>query len=288
MPHDTVAPLEKPSPTDGSDVSREEARPSDERTTGFSEHPRGRPHLAWVTGASSGIGAALALQLAEVGWRVVASARKAEALQQLSARHPRIHAQPLDVTDLASVREAVAAIERQHGPIDLAVLNAGDYRPMPLDEFDVQLFERLMRVNYMGVVHGLDALRGPMCQRGRGQILITASVAGYRGLPLAAPYGASKAALINMAESLHPEFLARGVRLRVINPGFVKSPLTALNHFTMPGLLEPEEAARAILRGIERKGFEISFPAGFVFVMKRLRNLPYALFFPLIRRVTGR
>lgn len=186
------------------------------------------------------------------------------------------------------MRESVAAIERQHGPIELAVLNAGDYRPMPLDAFDVQLFERLMHVNYMGVVHGLDALRGPMCQRKRGQILITASVAGYRGLPLAAPYSASKAALINMAEALHPEFLAQGVRLRVINPGFVKSPLTALNDFPMPGLLEPEQAARAILRGIDRKGFEISFPTGFVLVMKLLRILPYALFFPLIRRVTNR
>lgn len=246
------------------------------------------PRLAWVTGASSGLGAALVRQLAEAGWRVVASARRAEALHQLAACHPRIHAQPLDVTDRALVHETVAAIEQQHGPIELAVLNAGDYRPMPLDAFDVQLFEHLMRVNYMGVVHGLDALRGPMCQRGRGQILITASLAGYRGLPLAAPYGASKAALINMAEALHPEFLARGVRLRVINPGFVKSRLTALNDFSMPGLLEPEEAARAIQRGIGRKGFEISFPKGFAFVMKVLRHLPYALYFPLIRRVTGR
>ncbi len=242
--------------------------------------------IAWVTGASSGIGASLVTQLAEAGWQVIASARSQEALHRLAEANAAIIPLPLDVTDLAAVRVAVQQIETQHGAIDVAFLNAGDYKPMALDDFDVALFERLMQVNFMGVVHGLDALRQPMCQRGSGQILITASVAGYRGLPLAAAYGATKAALINMAEALQPEFMARGVRLRVVNPGFVRTPLTDLNDFTMPGMIEPQDAARAMLRGLNQSGFEISFPAGFVFVMKRLRNLPYALFFPLIRWIT--
>ena len=249
-------------------------------------NPLTQPKLAWVTGASSGIGAALVTQLADAGWRVIASARSIDALERLAATHPRITALPLDVTDVNAVRAAVEHIETQHGAIEAAFLNAGDYKPMALANFDVKLFQHLMQVNFMGVVHCLDALREPMCARKSGQILITASVAGYRGLPLAAPYGATKAALINMAEALQPEFQACGVRLRVVNPGFVRTPLTDLNDFTMPGLIEPQDAARAMLRGLTQRGFEIAFPKGFVFVMKRLRNLPYALFFPLIRKVT--
>ncbi|MEW5837291.1 MAG: SDR family NAD(P)-dependent oxidoreductase [Pseudomonadota bacterium] len=243
--------------------------------------------LAWITGASSGIGAALCRRLAQQGWRVVASARNQQALQQLAEESPNIHPLPLDVTRTEDVHAAVQRIENEIGCIDLAVLNAGDYTPMALEDFDAALFERLMQVNYLGVVHGIDALRASMCARGRGQILVTASVAGYRGLPLAAPYGATKAALINMAEALHPEFARYGVRLRVINPGFVKSPLTAKNSFAMPFIIEADEAAASIIRALDHTGFEISFPRGFVFIMKRLRNLPYALYFPLIRRITG-
>ncbi len=252
----------------------------------MNQHEQSKRSLAWVTGASSGIGAALVTQLADAGWHVLASARTLEALDRLAATHPSITPLPLDVTDLEAVRAAVKHINTQHGDIDVAFLNAGDYKPMALADFDVTLFEHLMRVNFMGVVHGLDALREPMCQRGSGQILITASVAGYRGLPLAAAYGATKAALINMTEALQPEFQACGVRLRVVNPGFVRTPLTDLNDFTMPGMIEPYEAAQSILRDLHKTNFEISFPAGFVFVMKRLRNLPYALFFPLIRWIT--
>ena len=239
--------------------------------------------VAWITGASSGIGAAVAIKLAQQGWQVAISARNQQALQAIAQSQLNLHVFPLDVTDLQATHATVRAIEAQLGAIDLALLNAGDYTPMPLAKFDVDLFQRLMQVNFMGVVHGLDALRLPMCQRGRGQILLTASVAGYRGLPLAAPYGATKAALINLAESLHLEFAASGVRLRVVNPGFVKSPLTAKNDFAMPALLEPEQAADYIVRALNQKGFEIAFPPSFVFAMKRLRNLPYSVYFALMR-----
>lgn len=239
--------------------------------------------IAWITGASSGIGQALAMQLAAQGWQVAISARNTAALHDLQQKNAQLHAYPLDVTDLSAIRQTVQAIEQQLGAIELAVLNAGDYTPMSLAEFDSALFAKLMQVNYLGVVHGLDALRDPMLSRRHGQILITASVAGYRGLPRAAPYGATKAALINLAESLHNEFAAHGVRLRVINPGFVQSKLTAKNDFAMPALLTAEQAAGYIVRALDKSGFEISFPPAFVFAMKRLRNLPYALYFPLLR-----
>ncbi|HES76497.1 MAG TPA: SDR family NAD(P)-dependent oxidoreductase [bacterium] len=250
-------------------------------------HAKQTTRLAWVVGASSGIGAALVRLLAAKGWRVIASSRSVQALEKLAQAQENIIPYALDVTDLSAFHHAVTHLQSEYGYIDLAVLNAGDYRPMSLAEFDVQLFEHLMQVNYMGVVHGLDALRLTMCQRGQGQIMITASVAGYRGLPRAAPYGATKAALINLAESLQPEFMRCGVRLRVINPGFVRTPLTAKNDFLMPALLEPEQAAQAIVAAIDRSGFEISFPAGFVLLMKLLRALPYRWYFALTRKMSA-
>ena len=147
------------------------------------------------------------------------------------------------------------------------------------------LFERLMRINFMGVIHGIDAVRGHFLAQGAGEIIITASVAGFRGLPNTAPYGATKAALINMAESLAPEFAQRGVALRVINPGFVRTPLTDKNDFEMPGIIEPEEAARLIIRKLNLSGFELLVPTSFGLVMKLIRILPYRLFFALTRRM---
>jgi short-subunit dehydrogenase len=188
------------------------------------------------------------------------------------------------VTDSDTVAQAVTAIEAEHGPLEAVVLNAGDYEPMAAAEFDADLFRRLMEVNYFGVVYALDALLPVMTARARGQILINASLSAYRGLPRAAPYGASKAALLNLAEALHSELQGSGVRVRVINPGFVKTALTDKNRFTMPFLVSPEAAARAIAAGLERSRFEITFPLRFALLMKLLRCLPYGLYF----RVTGR
>jgi len=244
--------------------------------------------LVWLVGASSGIGRALAMRLATAGWRVAVSARRREGLQQLVTRVPegRLQAFPLDVTQLEQVRQVVRNIEHDMGAIDIAILNAGDYQPMALEDFDVALFRRLMEVNYLGVVHCLDALLPVLRGRGRGQVLITASVAGYRGLPQAAPYGASKAALINLAESLQPEMARAGIALRVINPGFVDTPLTRKNAFAMPFLMTPEQAAWTIVRRLEGGGFEISFPRLFIWQLKLMRCLPYRLYFFLVRKVT--
>jgi NAD(P)-dependent dehydrogenase (short-subunit alcohol dehydrogenase family) len=221
--------------------------------------------------------------LAQAGWQVAISARRLDALQAMQAQHPALHPYTVDVTDVPSLHEAAAAITRELGEIELCVLNAGDYTPMPLADFNIELFRKLCDINYLGAVNGLDAIMPLMLARGRGQILLTASVAGYRGLPKSAPYSASKAAVISLAESLHLELKARGVLLRVVNPGFVRSPLTDKNAFKMPFLLEPEEAAQAIMRDLPRRNFEIAFPKRFVYLLKVLRLLPYWLYFKLTK-----
>ena len=244
--------------------------------------------VAWVTGASAGIGRAVAGRLAEEGWTAAISARRRERLEALAAETDgdmRVH--DLDVTDAEACVRVVEHIEDSVGSIELVVLNAGDYRPMSVDEFDPGLFRQLAEVNYLGVVNCLAGVLPRMQARGRGEILIMASVAGYRGLPLAAPYGATKAALISMAESLRAELADSGVQVRVVNPGFVRTELTAQNTFRMPALIEVEDAAEAIVSGIGGRGFEITFPKRFTYVLKLLRCLPYAFYFPLIRKMTG-
>jgi Short-chain dehydrogenases of various substrate specificities len=239
--------------------------------------------VAWLVGASSGIGQALAFQLAQAGWQVAISARRLEPLRAMQAQNPALHPYTLDATNVSSLHEAAAAITRELGEIDLCVLNAGDYTPMPLAGFNIGLFRKLCDINYLGAVNGLDAILPLMLARGRGQVLLTASIAGYRGLPKSAPYSASKAAVISLAESLHLELKAKGVLLRVVNPGFVRSPLTDKNDFKMPFLMEAEDAAQAIMRDLPRQNFEIVFPKRFAYLMKLLRILPYWLYFKLTK-----
>ncbi|UTW12436.1 SDR family NAD(P)-dependent oxidoreductase [Marinobacterium rhizophilum] len=246
--------------------------------------------VVWITGASKGIGAALALALAGLGCGVAISARNSQDLHALARSGAGLRGElwpyPLDVTDGAACATTLAQIEAEHGCIDLAVLNAGTHRPLSLDDFEIAAFESLMQLNYMGVVNTAVPLLRSMRRRGAGQLAITASVAGYRGLPTASGYGASKAALINFAEALKLDLAGTGVALSLINPGFVRTPLTARNRFSMPFLLEPEDAAARIIRGLQRRRFEIAFPWRFVFWLKLFRLLPYWLYFPLVRRIT--
>ncbi len=237
--------------------------------------------VAWVTGASTGIGREIALQLAARGVRVAASARSADKLAGLD---PGILVVPLDVTDPAACEAAVQRIEAELGPIDLAVLGAGTYTPVSVDRLDPALFADMMNTNYTGVVNCVAAVAPRMLQRGRGHLSWIASVAGFMGLPKAAAYGPSKAALINLAESLHPEMKLRGVLVSVINPGFVRTPLTAQNDFEMPFLLTAEDAARRSIAGLSEGRFEIAYPRRFVAILKLVRSLPYPLFFWLIKR----
>lgn len=240
---------------------------------------------AWIVGASSGIGAALALELAGRGWRVTVSARRQERLNALVATQPdAIRALALDVTEPATVARAWNTLKDDDEPVSHVIYMAGDYTPMPLREFAAEPFHHTLQINFLGAVTLLDLVIPDLVVRG-GEIALTASVAGYRGLPSAAPYNASKAALISLAESLHPELAAVGVRMRLIAPGFVRTSLTDKNTFTMPFLLEPDDAARRIADGLLGSRFEIAFPRRLVWLLKVLRCLPYALYLRITRRL---
>ncbi|GAB2177424.1 SDR family NAD(P)-dependent oxidoreductase [Dongia sp. agr-C8] len=244
------------------------------------------PQVVWITGGGSGIGRALARSLAGDGHVVAISGRNEAALTETATAAPEaIHCHPLDVTDGAAAALVVAAIETGLGPIDIAVLNAGTYTPIWVEGFDAQVFRRMIETNLIGAGNTIAPLLDRMRRRGRGTIVIVASVAGYAGLPGAAAYGASKAALINMAEALYPDARRYGIRIAVVCPGFVETPLTAQNDFAMPFLMSVDEACRRIRRGLETGRFEIAFPRRFVLLLKLARLLPYSLYFRLTARM---
>jgi len=246
--------------------------------------------VVWITGASSGIGRALAVRMAADGWTVAASARGADALAGLAAgpHAGRILPVPLDVTDHAACREAVARIESEVGPIATAVLAAGTHTPVDAGSFSVPDIRRLVEVNLMGVVHAVDAVLPGMIARSAGRIAIVSSVAGWRGLPTSAGYGATKAGLINFAESLKFDLDHFGIVTQVVCPGFVRTPLTDRNPFPMPFLMEPEDAAARLYRGLQGDAFEIAFPRRFAAILRVLGLLPDRLYFPLLHRLTGK
>lgn len=243
----------------------------------------------WITGGGSGLGLALARQLAVTDARpIVLSARRAETLDAaVAASGGRFHAVPLDVTDRDATLAAIARIERDIAPIGLAVLNAGTHEETPADNFDGRVVEAIVRANLLSVAYGLEGLLPAMRARGGGRIAVTASVAGYRGLPRAAGYCASKAGVIALCESLRAELAGRGITLQVCCPGFVRTPLTDRNRFPMPFLMDVDAAARAYAAGLASDRFEITFPRRFTWPMKLLSMVPAGLYFPLIRRVTG-
>lgn len=246
----------------------------------------------WITGASSGIGRALALKLARQGRVVAASARSLHELAGLAEEARLVggiaQAYPLDVTDRAATAAAARQITADLGPIRCAVFAAGTHVAVELDTFDAAVFRQLVEVNLMGVVHGLEAVLPAMMTARAGHIAIVSSVAGYRGLPTAAAYGATKAALINMAEALKLDCDRVGIRLQLIDPGFVRTPLTDRNPFPMPFLIEADLAAERIAAGLASRRFEITFPKRFTWLLKLMRILPYAPYFWLTRKATGR
>ena len=250
-----------------------------------SEHDQ---KIAWVTGGGTGIGKALSLALDREGWQVVISGRTEQKLQAVKELGRSISYRVLDVTDQALHQQVYDDICEELGIPELVVLNAGDYTPMPLEEFDIDLVYRLNRVNYLGVMNGLACILPVMQSKQSGQILLMSSVAGYRGLPDAAPYGATKAALINFAEALHTPLKQQGVLLRVVNPGFVTTPLTAQNDFSMPVEITAEEAADRIISALDNESFEITFQKRFTYILKLLECLPYRLYFVLINKLTGK
>jgi len=240
--------------------------------------------VVWITGASTGIGEAIAGQLADAGVTVAISARSADKLTEAARGKANLKAYPLDVTSADNVRDVFVAIERDLGPVDLVIAAAGTYAPVTLDTFSPAPFRSMYETNFLGVINVLSAVLPVFRKRRSGHVSWIASVAGYRGLPKAAAYGPTKAALINLAESLRPELEAEGVTVSVINPGFVKTPLTAQNDFPMPFLMEPDEAARLTIAGLTSRRFEIAYPRPFVAILKFARLLPYRIYFALIRR----
>ncbi len=242
--------------------------------------------IAWITGASTGIGRAVAEALLAAGWRVALTARSRPALEAIAAAHPgRVLVQPGDVCDAAAMQAAATAIA-QEAPVALLLCNAGAWQPMHAQDFDLASFRRQMEVNVLGTANTLAAVMPAMIARGAGQIGIVASIAGYGGLPMSLAYGATKSALIHMAEALKFDLDRAGVMVQVINPGFVKTPMTESNRFPMPFLLTPEDAAARILRGLAGGRFEIAFPAPLVWPFRLARMLPYALYFRAVGRAT--
>ncbi|MGY8904930.1 MAG: SDR family NAD(P)-dependent oxidoreductase [Burkholderiales bacterium] len=240
----------------------------------------------WLLGASTGIGRATAVALHGCGAHVVVSARTQSHLYALAAQCPGILALPLDCCDAQAVKTTASAL-LEKGPIDAVMYCAGYYKALRATDYNAAEMLKHQQVNYLGALYMLEAVLPHFLSRRSGHISLVSSVAGYGGLPKSLAYGPTKAALINLAETLYLDLQPQGIGVSLVCPGFVQTPLTAQNDFHMPGLLTPEQAAEAILKGWAKGRFEIHFPTHFTRWMKLMRLLPYRLYFALIRRTTG-
>ncbi len=239
----------------------------------------------WLVGASEGIGAALAQKLAAAGAHVAVSARNEQALQALAgmlAVPPLVL--PLDVTDQTSVAAAWVRLNAEWPVIDMVIYNAGTYEPLDAHHFDLTKIERMVDVNFHGALRVLSFTVPHFLSRNAGHIALVGSVAGYRGLPAALGYGASKAAIIHLAENLKADLGATGIAVQIINPGFVKTGLTDKNDFSMPCIITAERAAEYIMKGLQSDRFEIHFPKRFSWILKFLSLLPAPLYFALLKK----
>lgn len=240
----------------------------------------------WVTGAGRGIGAALVKRFCCEGLTVYASSRTFTELLRLQEEcigfAGKVIPMQVDITNSRQVADLMAELEMLAGELDLIVLNAGTHDPFPAQEFSAQRCKALLQVNLQGTINCIDPALKHFMQQGRGHLAVMASVAGYRGLPTAAAYGAGKAALINLCEALRLDLQGSGIKLQIINPGFVRTPLTDKNAFKMPALMEADQAAECILQGLLSHSFEITFPKRFTYLLKLLRILPYSWYFKLV------
>jgi NAD(P)-dependent dehydrogenase (short-subunit alcohol dehydrogenase family) len=247
--------------------------------------------MVWITGASSGIGKAVALEMARRGYRIAITARRAEQLDEIvkeaQAFGGRITAYVGDVTDPASMEDVISRIESIQGAITFAFLNAGIALYTNAQTLDLDVFQKTYAVNVFGVVNSLAPLLKRMKERGKGQVAVTSSVAGYGGLPRASAYCSSKAAVIALCESLKFDCDRLGITLQVVNPGFVDTPLTQKNDFAMPFLLTMDDAANRTCDGFAKSGFEITYPRRLAWSLKLLNHLPYWLYFWLVEKGTN-
>ena len=240
----------------------------------------------WLVGASTGIGLACAQALRSAGAQVIVSARNAQGVEAWAAQDAGVQWRALDAGDDEAVQATARALLAE-GPLDMVVYAAGYYKAQRATAVDLDDLLQHNKVNYQGALHVIHAVLPAMLARQRGHISLISSVAGWRGLPNGLAYGPTKAALTHLAETLYMDLQDQGIGVSVVNPGFVATPLTAQNQFTMPALISPEEAASEMLKGWAQGQFDIHFPKRFTLWLKFLRLLPYRLYFPLVRKFTG-
>ena len=241
----------------------------------------------WITGASSGIGKALAIRFAQKGWQVAASARRENLLNKISELNKNISPFPLDVTDKEKCKEVFEEIKNKYQNLDICFFSTGTWDPKKEKNIDIEQMESVMKINFFGTLNCIKTVENYFKDKKSGHISIVSSVAGYRGLPNSTGYGASKAALINLAESLYFDFGRYNVRISLVSPGFIKTPMTDKNEFKMPFLKTPEFAADKIYNGLVKgSSFEIDFPKELTLILKLLKILPNRLYLYLIKKLT--
>ena len=242
----------------------------------------------WITGASSGIGKALAEKFALEGWKVAVSARREEILTKMS-KHDNIFSYPLDVTSQEQVKKSFEKIIKDFEGLDLCVFSSGTYDPKLEQEINIKQNKFVMETNFFGVLYCIDSVEKYFKNKKNGHISIVSSVAAYRGLPNSSGYGPSKAALTNLAESLYFDFKKHNVRISLVSPGFIKTPLTDKNEFPMPFIKSPEFAAEKMFNGLTKsRAFEIHFPKALTLFLKFLRILPYKIYLFVIDKSVKR
>ena len=241
----------------------------------------------WITGGSTGIGKALAIKFANEGWNVAISARRENLLKEISEKYENIFSFPLDVTDKSKCKEVFGNIKDKFDNIDICFFSTGTWDPKKEKDIDVEQMEEVFKINFFGTVNSIKAVEKHFKEKNSGIISIVSSIAGYRGLPNSTGYGPSKSALNNLAESLYFDFKRFGVRVCLVSPGFIKTPMTDKNDFKMPFLKTPEYAADKIYDGLTNKNiFEIHFPKALTILLKIFSFLPSKLYFGLIGRMT--
>ncbi|MBL6857812.1 MAG: SDR family NAD(P)-dependent oxidoreductase [Pelagibacteraceae bacterium] len=239
--------------------------------------------VIWITGASSGIGKALSIKFAQEGWIVAASARREGLLQELNRINKNIHSFPLDVTNPEQCKKVFENIIKKFSDIEISIFGTGIHDPNSEKKFNLEKIREIMEVNYFGTLNSINSVYDYYNDKKSGQISVISSVAGYRGLPAAGAYCASKSALTSFTESLRFEMTRKNVRVSLVSPGFIKTPMTDQNDFPMPMIKSPEFAAEQIYIGLTKKtGFEIHFPKTFTYFLKFLRILPNSIYFKLI------
>ena len=241
--------------------------------------------VIWITGASSGIGKSLAIKFANEGWQVAASSRRENLFKELSDTNSNIHSFPLDVTDSEKCKDVSTEIINKLENIEICIFCTGIHDPKSEKSLDLEKVRKIMEVNFFGTVNSINSVYDYFKKKRSGHISMVSSVAGYRGLPAGGAYCASKSALTTFAESLYFDLKRFNVRVSVVNPGFIKTPMTDQNDFPMPMIKSPEFAADEIFKGLtQSNAFEIHFPKQFTFIMKILKIMPNWLYLKLIKK----